>query len=161
MRPTSPSILVLAAVVAGAISYALTRSSYDSNPRPTAAALFGLAMLAIAECYVAVMTRARLARRSGTRPIDPLAVARFVALAKASSIVGALAAGGYAGFLVWVGRINSPAANTDTTISSIGVALSLSLTAAALFLEYVCRVPKDDDDDRRDDGADPLDAMGR
>lgn len=150
MRPTRPSILVLAAVLAGAISYGLTRSSYDSNPRPTAAALFGLALLAVAEGYVAVMTRARLAGRSGTRPIDPLVVARFVALAKASSIVGALATGGYTGFLIWVGRINSPAANTDTTLSSVGVALSLALTGAALFLEYVCRVPKDDDDDQPD-----------
>jgi uncharacterized membrane protein YbhN (UPF0104 family) len=157
MRPTRPSILVLAAVAAGAISYWLTRSSYDSNPRPTAAALFGLAILAIAEAYVGVMTRARLAGRSGTRPIDPLVVARFVALAKASSIVGALATGGYTGFLLWVGRIDSPAATTDTTISSIGVALGLCLAGAALFLEYVCRVPKDDDDDH----ADPIDAAGR
>lgn len=157
MRPTRPSILVLAAAVAGAISYALTRSSYDTNPRPTAAALFGLALLAVAECYVAVMTRARLAGRAGTRPIDPLVVARFVALAKASSIVGALATGGYSGFLVWVGRINSPAANTDTTLASVGVALSLALTGAALFLEYVCRVPKDDDDDQ----PDPADRTGR
>lgn len=161
MRPTRPSILVLAAVVAGAVSYALTRSSYDSNPRPTAAALFGLALLAIAELYVAVMTRARLAGRTGTRPIDPLAVARFVALAKASSIVGALAAGGYAGFLIWVSRLGSPAANTDTTVSAIGVGLSLALTAAALFLEYVCRVPKDGDDDQRDEQPDPADGSGR
>jgi uncharacterized membrane protein YbhN (UPF0104 family) len=161
MRPTRPSILVLAALVAGAISYGLTRSSYDTNPRPTAAALFGLALLAIAECYVAVMTRARLAGRSGTRPIDPLVVARFVALAKASSIVGALATGGYAGFVVWVGRIDSPAANSDTTVASIGIALSIALTAAALFLEYVCRVPKDDEDDRREDQVEPRDGSGR
>jgi uncharacterized membrane protein YbhN (UPF0104 family) len=161
MRPTRPSILLLAALVAGAVAYVVTRSSYDSNPRPTAAALFGLALLAIAECYVAVMTRARLAGRAGTRPIDPLAVARFVALAKASSIVGALAVGGYAGFLAWVARIGSPAADTDTTIASIGVALSLALVGAALLLEYVCRVPRRDDDDPRDDDADPIEPPAR
>jgi hypothetical protein len=161
MRPTRPSILVLAALVAGALSYLLTRSSYDSNPRPTAAALFGLALLAIAECYVAVMTRARLNGQAGTRPIDPIAVSRFVALAKASSIVGALAAGGYAGFLAWVGRLDSPAANTDTTISATGVGLGLALLGAALFLEFVCRVPKDDDDDRPDEQLDPVDRSGR
>jgi hypothetical protein len=161
MRPTRPSILVLAAVVAGAISYALTRSSYDSNPRPTAAALFGLAILAIAEGYIAVMTRARLAGRAGTRPVDPLVVARYVALAKASSLVGALATGGYTGFLVWVARLGSPAANTDTTISAIGVVLGLALTGAALFLEHVCRVPKRDDDDRREDQPNPSDGPDR
>lgn len=158
MRPTRWPVLVLAALVAGAISYALTRTGYDSNPRPSVAALLGLALLAIAEFYVALMTRARLAGRSGTKPVDPLAVARFVALAKASSIVGALAAGGYTGFVIWVARIGSPAADTDTRVAVIGAILALALTAAALFLEYVCRVPHRDDDDSRDDddpGADP------
>jgi uncharacterized membrane protein YbhN (UPF0104 family) len=161
MRPTRPLVLVLAALLTGAAAYALTRSSYDTNPRPTAAALFGLALLAIAEFYIALMTRARLAGRAGTRPIDPLAVARFVAMAKASSVVGALAFGGYSGFLVWVARISSPAADTDTTIASIGAVLALALVGAALFLEYVCRVPHREDDDRRDDDAEPATGSGR
>jgi hypothetical protein len=93
------------------------------------------------------MTRARLSGRAGTKPINPLVVARFVALAKASSLVGAVFAGGYAGFLTWVARLDSPAANTDTKISASGVGLSLLLVGSALFLEHVCRVPKRDDDD--------------
>ncbi|HEX3823745.1 MAG TPA: DUF3180 domain-containing protein [Mycobacteriales bacterium] len=147
MRPTRWWLLLVAAVVAGAVAYVVTRSSYDELPSPSVGALVGLALLAISECYIAVMTRARLAGRAGTRPIDPLAVARFVALAKASSIVGALAAGGYAGFLAWVARLGSPAANRDTTTSGLGVAMALLLVAAALFLERVCRVPKGPDDD--------------
>jgi hypothetical protein len=153
MKPTRWPVLVLLAVVAGAVAYAVTRSSYDSLPRPSAAELFGLALLMIAEFYVAVMTRARLSGRAGTRPINPLVVARMAALAKASSIVGSLATGGYAGFLIWVAKLGSPAANTDTTTSAFGVGLALGLVAAALFLEGVCRVPKRDDDDDQ-----PLDA---
>jgi hypothetical protein len=147
MRPTRWPWLVLVALVAGAVAYLVTRSWYDNLPTPSLFALLWLGLLAIAECYLAVMTRARLTGRSGTRPVDPLVVARFVALAKASSVVGALAAGGYAGFLGWVARLGSPAANRDTTTSAFGVGFALSLVVAALFLEHVGRVPKRDDDD--------------
>jgi uncharacterized membrane protein YbhN (UPF0104 family) len=152
MRPTRWPVLAVVAAVTGVVAYAVTRSSYDSLPRPHAVPLFWLLLLAIAEFYIAVMTRARLAGRAGTRPVQPLVVARFVALAKASSLVGALFAGGYAGFLAWVARLDSPAANTDTKISALGVGLSLATIAAALFLENVCRVPKrpDDEDDARE-----------
>jgi uncharacterized membrane protein YbhN (UPF0104 family) len=152
MKPTRLSLLALLAVVAGAAAYLITRSSYDTLPTPSVVALLWLAVLAIAEFYVAVMTRARLAGRAGTRPINPLVVARFVALAKASSIVGSLAAGAYAGFLLWVARLDTPAANRDTRTSAFGVGLALLLVADAMFLEYVCRVPGGDDDD---DAAEP------
>jgi hypothetical protein len=147
VRPTRYSLLAALTLVTGAVSYAVTRSSYDNLPRPGVPVLFWLALLAIAEFYVALMTRARLAGRAGTKPVNPLIVARFVALAKATSIVGALGVGGYAGFLIWVAKLGSPAADTDTRISAVGAGLSLLLVAAALFLEHVCRVPKRDDDD--------------
>jgi uncharacterized membrane protein YbhN (UPF0104 family) len=147
MKPTRWPVLAAAAVIAGAIAYTVARTSYDTMPRPNVVALLWLALLTIAEFYIAVMTRARLAGRAGTKPIDPLVVARFVALAKASSIVGALAAGGYAGFLIWVGHLESPAATTDTRIASFGVGLGVLLVVVALFFERVCRVPKTDRDD--------------
>ena len=147
MKPTRHSVLVAIALVAGAVAYVVTRAAYDTIPRPRVVALFWLALLVIAETYIAVVTRARLSGRPGTKPINPLVVARYVALAKASSIVGALFAGGYAGFLAWVARLDSPAASDDTTVAAFGVGLSLLFVAAALFLENVCRVPKRDDDE--------------
>jgi uncharacterized membrane protein YbhN (UPF0104 family) len=147
MRPTRWPILVVLAVLAGAVGYVVTRADYDSLPTPKVYALLWLALLAIAELYLAVTTRARLAGRPGTRPVNPLVVARFVALAKASSIVGSLAAGGYAGFLIWVARLDSPGANRDTRTAAFGIAFGLVLAIAALGLERVCRVPKRDDDD--------------
>jgi hypothetical protein len=150
MRPTRWSWLVLAAVVAGVVAYLITRSSYDDLPKPSIYGLLSLALLSIAELYVAFLTRARLAGRSGTRPINPLVVARFVALAKASSLVGALAVGGYAGFLGWVARVGSSTAHHDTETSAVGVGFALLLVGAALFLESVCRVPAGEDEDGDD-----------
>jgi hypothetical protein len=147
MRPTRWSILVAVALATGGIAYLVTRSSLADLPVPTVGGLLWLPVLAIAEFYVAMLTRARLAGRAGTRPINPLVVARFVALAKASSIVGALAAGAYAGFLVWVARLDTPAGSHDTKIAAFGVSFALALVVAALVLEYVCRVPVRDDDD--------------
>jgi Protein of unknown function (DUF3180) len=152
MRPTRWPLLVLVALVAGVVGYVVTRSSYADLPTPKVVALLWIALLAIAELYVALMTRARLAGRAGTKAINPLVVARFVALAKASSVVGALAAGAYGGFLVWVAQLSTPSASQDTRTAAFGVGFSLLLVAAALFLEHVCRVPKPHDDD---DGPTP------
>jgi uncharacterized membrane protein YbhN (UPF0104 family) len=154
VRPTRWSTLLLIAVVTGGVSYLLTRSTFATLPSPTVYAQLWLALLAITEFYVAMLTRARLAGRPGTRPINPLVVARFVALAKASSIVGSLATGAYLGYLGWVARIDSPAATSDTRAAAFGASFGFLLVAAALFLEYVCRVPvKEDDDDWPDQVA--------
>ncbi len=147
MKPTRWYVLVMVCVVAGGVAYPVTRSSYSTLPSPTLYALLWLVLLAASEAYIAVFTRARLAGRYGTRPIDPLVVARLVALAKASSVVGAAAAGGYAGFLGWVAQISSSAANHDAAVGGAGIGASLALMVAALFLEWVCRVPKDEDED--------------
>jgi hypothetical protein len=147
MRPTRWYVLLLVAVVAGAAAYLITRHSYADLPSPQLYALLWLLVLAAAEAYTAVFTRARLLGRAGTRPVDPRVVARLVALAKASSVVGAVAAGAYAGFLGWVAQVSSPTAHHDTRISGVGVGASLVLVASALLLEWVCRVPKEDDDD--------------
>jgi hypothetical protein len=147
MRPTRWYVLVAIALVVGAVAYTVTRTSYDNLPGPTVSALFWLLLLTIADLYLAAMTRARLAGKPGTKPINPLVVARFAALAKASSVVGSVFAGGYAGFLIWVGRLDSPASNHDTKIGAVGVGLALLLVGAALLLEHACRVPQRDDDE--------------
>ncbi|MGN6474181.1 MAG: DUF3180 domain-containing protein [Mycobacteriales bacterium] len=143
MRPTRWYFLVIVGIVAGGAAYLVTRSNYNDLPSPTLYAQISLVVLAIAEGYTAAMTRARLDGRPGTRPIEPIVVARLVALAKASSIVGALAAGAYAGFLGWVAQIDSPTAHNDVRTAVVGVVAGVALVAAALALEWVGRVPKD------------------
>ncbi len=146
MRPTRWYFLAILGVAAGGAAYLITRARYSDLPSPTLYAQISLFVLAIAEGYTAATTRARLDGRPGTRPIEPMLVARFVALAKASSIVGALAAGAYAGFLGWVVQIDSPTAHDDVRTSVVGIAAGLALVAGALALEWVGRVPKQDDE---------------
>jgi hypothetical protein len=139
-------VLVALAAVSGAVGYLVTRSYYIDLPSPTIYAQLSLFVLAIAEGYTASLTKARIEGRQGTRPIDPLVVARLVALAKASSIAGAVAAGAYAGFLGWVAQIDSTTAHQDVRTSVAGVAAGLALIAGALYLEWAGRVPKVEDD---------------
>lgn len=146
MRPTRWYVLVILGVAAGGAMYLFTRSQYADMPSPTLYAQVTLVLLAVAEGYTAAITKARLAGRPGTRPINPIFVARLVALAKASSVVGALAAGSYAGFLGWVARIDSPAAHHDVRTAAVGIGSSVVLVAAALVLEWVGRVPDDEDE---------------
>jgi len=147
MRPTRWHVLVILAIVAGGAAYLVTRASYSDLPSPTLYAQISLFAFAIAEGYTASITRSRLAGRPGTRPIEPILVARLVALAKASSIVGALVSGAYAGFLGWVVQIDTPTAHTDVRTAAVGIAAGVALIAGALALEWVGRIPDDDDDE--------------
>ncbi|HWC36101.1 MAG TPA: DUF3180 domain-containing protein [Mycobacteriales bacterium] len=146
MRPTRWYVLAILGILAGGGAYLVTRAHYSDLPSPTLYAQISLVVIAIAEGYTAAITKARLAGRPGTRPIDPIVVARLVALAKASSIVGALAAGAYAGFLGWVAQIDTPTAHDDLRTAAVGIAAGLALVAGALALEWVGRVPDDESD---------------
>lgn len=151
MKPTRLPVLIAVAAAAAAVAYVVTRSFYASVQSPPVYAPLWLLLLALAEGYTALLTRARLSGRSGTRPVNPLVVARLAALAKASSPIGALAFGGYTGFLVHVARTTSEQAHHDTRTAALGMGCSLLLTLAALLLERVCRVrrpPGDDDPER-------------
>lgn len=140
MKPTRPWVLLLLGAVAGVVAYILTQAFYADVPSPPTFAPVWLLLLALAEGYTAQLTRGRLAGRHGTKPINPLVVARLAALAKASSPVGALATGAYAGFLAKVAMTSGPDAHADTRTAIAGVVCGFALTAAALVLERVCRV---------------------
>jgi hypothetical protein len=133
-------LLVLLVVGAGGIAYLLTVNYYADVQSPPTFAPLWLLLLALAEGYTAGLTRARLSGSPGTKPINPIIVARLAALAKATSPVGALAAGGYTGFLADVARRSSAQAHTDTRTAALGLACGLALAVAALILERVCRV---------------------
>lgn len=145
MRPTRWPVLVAIAAVVAALGYLVTDRFYEDLPSPRLYTVFWIAFLALAELYVAVVTRARLQGRAGTKPIHPLTVARLAALSKASSVAGAVVGGGYSGFLAWVAQRSSTAATRDTRSAAVGAGFSLLLVGAALVLEHVCRVKGDDD----------------
>ena len=147
MRPTRIAVLAALAVLAGGVAYLLTVAYYADVQSPPSFAPLWLLLLGIAEAYTAGVTRSRLSGRAGTRPINPITVARLAVLAKATSPVGALALGGYAGFLVHVARTAGPQADRDTRTAVLGIACSALLVVAALLLERVCRVKPPPDAD--------------
>jgi hypothetical protein len=151
LEPTRPSTLVIAGLAAMAVSWLLISRFYgDFRELPWLPIAVSVA-LAILEGYLALTTRARIEHKPGRELVDPLAVARFVVLAKASALTGALFAGFYAGVLAWLlvehARLGSAdARSSDLPTSAAGVVGALALTAAALWLERACRVPPGDDD---------------
>lgn len=141
MTPTRIRTLLLAAVLAGVVAWAAVRAFYsDLPPLPRTAALSTF-LLAVAEAFVAPSVRNRLAGKPRTKPILPIVVARTAALAKASSMLGALLAGVWGGVLAYVlprREIATPRADAES--AALGLLSALLLVGAALWLENVCRV---------------------
>lgn len=146
MRPTRLSLLAVFALLAAAATYVSMDALYGGLPPLRYYAPGLLAALAVAEGYAARVIPGRLyGRARSRRPIDPLSVARAVALAKASSVTGALATGAYAGLLGWLGVRFGADVPRDVPVSAAGVVAGIGLVVAALLLERACRVrpPRD------------------
>jgi hypothetical protein len=157
MRPTSTSVLIVAGLAAAALGWLLLSFSYSALPELPWSPVIVLAVLALAESLLAQNTSARIQRKPGTPPVDPLAVARYVALAKASSLVGAISAGFSAGLVAWLAMEPTQAAHGDLPPAVGGLISALALVGAALWLERACRIPerpdsKDEDDSDRPTG---------
>jgi hypothetical protein len=151
MGPTRPATLVVAGLAAAAVAWWMISSFYGDIPRLPWLPTVTVAALAVLEAYLAVNTRQRIERRPGREPVDPLAVARYVVLAKASSLAGAIFAGFYAGLVGWLLLERTRAADNDIPAATAGLVASLALVGAALWLERSCRVPKRPDDDKESD----------
>jgi uncharacterized protein DUF3180 len=147
-QPTHPRDLAVVAVVVGVISWLLVERWYGSLPSLHWYVPLSLAILGAAELFSGFQVRARIRRRPGVEPIDPLVAARQLALAKASSLVGAAMFGAWAGLLLYVlpRRATLAAASSDTATAVFGVISALILLGGALWLEYCCRAPKPPDD---------------
>jgi len=164
VKPTRPLALVAAFVLAGALSYGGVQiwSHYGTPPGVPASAPLTPAILAVIILATALAFRSRLkAQREAVRrahdgepsppilpgqrpskPLDPLQAARALMFAKASSVVGAIVSGvyaGYGGFLL--GHLDIDVYRGRAVVCGITVLCGLALVAAALFLEYVLRVP--------------------
>jgi hypothetical protein len=143
VRFTRPRDLAAVAIIAGLLAHLLLRLAYDSLPPMPALAGSTLFVIAVVEVVLAFSLRSRIQRRQGARPVQPLTAARAVALAKASSVLGALMFGAWTGLLIYVipVRDSFPAASKDLVAAVVGVISALALTAAALWLEHCCKTP--------------------
>jgi hypothetical protein len=153
LRPTKPATLLVAGLAAMAVAWVLVSNYYGDIPKIPWLPAFTVFAIAIGEGVLARTTKARIDRRPGAAPVEPLAVARYVVLAKASSLAGSIFAGFYVGLLVWLlaqrGRLT--AASADIAPTAAGAVAALALITAALWLERACRVPKRPEDDEKPD----------
>lgn len=153
LRPTNPSTLLVGGLSAAAAGWLLLSFFYGSMPPLPWLPIVTVAVLAVGEAFLAQNTRARIERRPGAPKVDPLAVARYAVLAKASSLAGAIFAGFSAGLLAWLALEPTQAATDDVPAAVGGVIASLVLVGAALWLERSCRVPDRPDDADEESGT--------
>jgi hypothetical protein len=144
---------VVAALATAALSWVVISRYYGTIPNLNWLPGLTLAGLAVVEGIAARNTKARIDRKPGTEPVNPLLVARFVVLAKASSLLGAIFAGAYGGVAAWAlaerGRLIVAEENLAPAVA--GLVGALALAAAALWLERSCRVPKPPDEQDREE----------
>jgi hypothetical protein len=148
MRPTNPATLVVAGLAAAALSWLIIGNVYGELPNLPWLPPITVFALAVGEGVLARSTKARIDRKPGAARVDPLAVVRYVVLAKASALAGAIFAGFYAGILIWLVVEGFGAhAQSDIPAAAGGLVAALALVAGALLLERACRVPKRPEDD--------------
>lgn len=149
LAATRPRDLLGIAAAGTLLGWLTVRQWYGELPRLPAFVPLSLLVLAVAEGWAGAQLRARIRREPGARPVQPLAAARSLALAKASALVGAGMAGGWAGLLVYaVPRTGYLAeAGNDVRTAVLGMVAAGGLVGAALWLEYCCRAPEPPDRD--------------
>jgi hypothetical protein len=150
VKPTKITNLVLIAIAFVVLANLALRATYDRLVTFPTLAGITLFVLAIAEGGLAVALRPRLLGRRDTTPVPPLTAVRVLALAKASSVLGAVMTGAWVGLLVFtLPRQDQVAAAHDTVSSVIGAVSALALAGVALWLEFCCRAPESPEDDHR------------
>jgi uncharacterized protein DUF3180 len=137
--------LVLTGLVATALVYLLVRALYGQMPPLPTFAGVTLLVLAVIEAGFGFSLRSRI--RNPKTQVQALTAARAVALAKASSILGAIMFGTWLALLAYVlpRRSEITAAADDLPSTIVGVTCAAILIAAALYLEWCCRTPRDQD----------------
>ncbi|WNF27744.1 DUF3180 domain-containing protein [Streptomyces sp. C11-1] len=141
---------------AGVLSWGGARlwDSLGTLPSVPLAASIVLAAIAAILLATALSTRAQRERRPGAKGVDPLFAARAVVFGQASALVTALVAGMYGGVGVFLlGYLDIPPRRDQAIYAAAAVVAGIAVIAAALFLERVCRLPEDSDDDHDGTGA--------
>ncbi|GHF76352.1 DUF3180 domain-containing protein [Streptomyces thermodiastaticus] len=153
MKELRIRVLIGVFVVAGVLSWAAARlwNSVGTLPSVPLAAPIVLALIAAVLLATALSLRSRLRAQRERRPdakgVDPLMAARAVVFGQASAIVAALVAGMYGGTGVFLLELlDIPSRRDQAFYAGFSVLAGLAVIAAALFLEHVCRLPEDDDD---------------
>ncbi len=152
IQPTRVAVLIAVAVVTGAVAWGIALVYDDRTGKQWAvpwSVVFVLGFLAAVVFAMALALRSRLAAlragRPDARPVDPVFAARSLLVAKASSLAGALIAGLYAGYGIFLaGNLNMADRRDRAIVCLVAVIAAVLLAAAGLWLERVLRVPPDE-----------------
>ncbi|MFD7917663.1 DUF3180 domain-containing protein [Streptomyces sp. NPDC059740] len=160
MKQLRIKVLVGLFLAAGVLAWGGARlwDSLGTLPGVPLAAPIVLAVIAVVLFATALSFRSRLREQRDRLPdakgVDPLVAARAVVFGQASALVAAIVAGLYGGtgvFLVTSALDAGPRAD-QAIHAGLSVVAGAAVVAAAVFLERVCRLPDDKDDDYRGGG---------
>ncbi|WKX71795.1 DUF3180 domain-containing protein [Streptomyces sp. XD-27] len=149
-------VLVGLFLAAGVISWAGARlwDTMGTLPSVPVAAPIVLGLIAAVLAATALSMRSRLRaqreRRPGATGVNPLMAARAVVFGQASALVSALISGMYGGvgLFLAMNELDVPPRRDQAIYAGASVVAGVAVIAAALFLERVCRLPDDEDEDR-------------
>lgn len=151
MKPTKILSLLIATIVAAAVTFAIVRAviaNGGSVPVAPNNLLISIPSIAVIELLAAIPVfryRRELAKfaTSGKRPkrIDPFYAVRIVALAKATAISGAL----FAGFAVSLVVLQAtlPVVPDSIWLNAAALIESIVLIVVAIVIERACKLPED------------------
>lgn len=154
MKKLRIPVLVGIFVVAGVLAWAVARlwNALGTLPAVPVAAPIVLAIIATVLLATALSLRSRLKaqreRVPGAKGVDPMMAARAVLFGHASALVASLVSGLYGGVGValLMDPSEAPARQDHTIYAGLSVAAGIAVVATAIFLERVCRLPDDDND---------------
>lgn len=133
---------VILAVIGVALGFVVSQWFYLALPRLPWTAIPTAVVLAVVELVAAYHVRRRIRRLPGTVPIEPLAAARLLALAKASICASALLGGAFTGLgLGLLDRIQAETPRLDALAAGSSTLACAVLLVAGFLLERACRVP--------------------
>jgi hypothetical protein len=136
-RRTRASDLAVPFLVFGVLTYLLLQAAYGSLPPFQWFTAVPVGALALVELVVANRVRGAVRHRPDARPMTALAVARAVALGKASALVGGALIGAELALVSYVlpdaGRTS--AAAHDLRVGLVLLVVSIALLVAGLVLE--------------------------
>jgi small-conductance mechanosensitive channel len=157
VRPTSARLLLTGAAVGAVVGWfggALMERAGAVVPTVPWTSVFVLLFAAAVLGALAWSTWRTVHRQR--RWIDPHRAVSYLLLAKASSLVGALVAGGYLAFAArFLDDLAAPLPQQRVLRGGLVALAAVVVVVTGLLLERACRVPKgpDEDEDERGDRA--------
>ncbi len=158
MRPTRPAVLLALALISGVLGAVIADLVDTVTGRRLPVPWTTVLTLAVIVAGLLIWTlyfRAKL-KNEGSR-INPFMAMRTAALAMAASRFGALAAGFFSGVGLWFAIDLTTALARQRLLACVASVLcGVVMVAVALWLERICRLPEDPEDEATTSSADEL-----